>query len=202
MENKERVSIETQTDFADATIIKEDTINIETDESIDQKELCLEKLTRISNYLKLVMINNLTLILIFISAALGIGISLLLKTYTNLSYDAKIYFAFPGELFVRALRFISLPLVFFNLITGMSGLGNKTKKIGLYALMFYSISLVSSLLVGFLIVLTIQPGHRSSSISNIVKRNPLTQTFTISDTILDILRNLIPGNINLDLIQF
>jgi len=155
MENNERVSIETQTDFAAATIINEDTITIETDESIDQKELCLEKLSRILNYLKIAMINNLMLILINISAALGIGISILLKTYTSLSYDAKIYFAFPGELFVRALKFISLPLVFFNLITGMS---------------------------------------RSSSISNIVKRNPLTQTFTISDTILDILRNLIPGN--------
>ncbi len=193
MENKERVSIETQTDFAAATIINEDTITIETDESIDQKELCLEKLSRILNYLKIAMINNLMLILINISAALGIGISILLKTYTSLSYDAKIYFAFPGELFVRALKFISLPLVFFNLITGMSGLANKSKKIGLYALMFYSLSLVTSLLVGFLIVLTIQPGYRSSSISNIVKRNPLTQTFTISDTILDILRNLIPG---------
>jgi len=114
MENKERVSIETQTDFAAATIINEDTITIETDESIDQKELCLEKLSRILNYLKIVMINNLMLILIIISAALGIGISLLLKTYTSLSYDAKIYFAFPGELFVRALKFISLPLVFFK----------------------------------------------------------------------------------------
>jgi len=59
--------------------------------------------------------------------------------------------------------------------------------------MFYSLSLVSSLLVGFLIVLTIQPGYRSSSISNIVKHNTLTQPSTISDTILDILRNLIPG---------
>jgi solute carrier family 1 (glutamate transporter), member 7 len=194
MENKERVSIETQTDFAAAPIINEDTINIETDESIDyQKELCIEKLSRILNYLKIAMINNLMLILINISAALGIGISILLKTYTSLSYDAKIYFAFPGELFVRALKFISLPLVFFNLITGMSGLTNKSKKIGLYALMFYSLSLGSSLLVGFLIVLTIQPGYRSSSISNIVKQNTITQSSTISDTILDILRNFIPG---------
>jgi len=191
MENKERATNETQTDFA--SIISEDTINIETNESKDQKELFLEKLTRTLNYLKIVMINNLMLILIYISAALGIGISILLKTYTSLSYDAKIYFAFPGELFFRALKFISLPLVFVNLIIGMSGLVNKSKKIGLYALMFYSLSLVTSLLVGFLIVLTIQPGYRSSSISNIVKHNTLTQPSTISDTILDILRNLIPG---------
>ena len=189
MENKERATNETQTDFA--SIISEDTINIETNESKDQKELFLEKLTL--NYLKIAMMNNLMLILIYISAALGIGISILLKTYTSLSYDAKIYFAFPGELFVRALKFISLPLVFFNLITGMSGLANKSKKIGLYALMFYSLSLGSSLLVGFLTVLTIQPGYRSSSISNIVKQNTITQSSTISDTILDILRNLIPG---------
>jgi solute carrier family 1 (glutamate transporter) protein 7 len=189
MENKERATNETQTDFA--SIISEDTINIETNESKDQKELFLEKLTL--NYLKIAMMNNLMLILIYISAALGIGISILLKTYTSLSYDAKIYFAFPGELFFRALKFISLPLVFVNLIIGMSGLVNKSKKIGLYALRFYSLSLVSSLLVGFLIVLTIQPGYRSSSISNIVKHNTLTQPSTISDTILDILRNLIPG---------
>jgi hypothetical protein len=51
MENKERATNETQTDFA--SIISEDTINIETNESKDQKELFLEKLTRTLNYFHL-----------------------------------------------------------------------------------------------------------------------------------------------------
>ena len=197
MENLKRETVETQTDFS---IIDEITIKIDkTNETINQKELLIEKLKRKLNYLKIVVINNLMLILIILSAALGICVSIFLKLYTNLSYDAKIYFAFPGELFVRALKFISLPLVFINLITGMSGLVGNTKKIGLYAFMFYSLSMISSLLVGFLIVLTIQPGYRSNSIANIDNKNPFvkTQSSTISNIILDVFRNLIPGKLAL-----
>jgi Na+/H+-dicarboxylate symporter len=197
--NKERVSIETQTDFIveQMQIDETNTINLDISSTTTKKEKFIEKLKSKLNYLKIVIINNLMLILILISAGLGIGVSLLLKSYTILSYDAKIYFAFPGELFVRALKFISLPLVFFNLITGMSGLVKKTKKIGSYALMFYSLSLSSSVLVGFLISLTIQPGYRrSGNINNIFKNeNLFTQKSTISQTILDVFRNLIPGKL-------
>ena len=54
-----------------------------------------------------------------------------------------------------------MPLIFCNLITGMSGLktrANNVKYIGIQTFLFYSFSLVSSVLIGYLFVLTIKPG--------------------------------------------
>ena len=151
-----RKSTETQTSFkTQTTSIKEGLVD-----KLDKVKKCAlkSKISEILMRLKILFINNLMLIFIIISAGLGIGLGFALRPY-NLSSDAKLYFGFPGELFVRALRFITLPLFLCNLITGTSGLVNKTKKIALVAIAFFVFSLISSLLIGFLFVLTIKPGY-------------------------------------------
>ncbi len=142
------------------------------------------------------VLNNLMTILIIIAACLGIGLSFILRGYAILTSDQKLYFALPGELFMRALRFVSLPLIVCNLITGISGLTHKSRLIALRALIFYSVSLLSSLALGFLIALTVQPGSRVSVNTDDLQQfnsDSLETPVSISDTILDIFRNLIPG---------
>ena len=110
--------------------------------------------------IRIIVMQNLMMFLIIIAAALGLGIGFALRS-ANLSKEDKSYFGFPGELFVRALRFITLPLFFFNLITGMSSLQTRAaniKKISLHTFGFYLVSLSFSLMIGFLLVLTIKPG--------------------------------------------
>lgn len=110
--------------------------------------------------LRIIVMQNLMMFLIIIAAALGLGIGFALRS-ANLTKESKSYFGFPGELFVRALRFITLPLFFFNLITGMSSLQTRAaniKKISFHTFGFYLVSLSCSLVIGFLLVLTIKPG--------------------------------------------
>lgn len=110
--------------------------------------------------IRIIVMQNLMMFLIIIAAALGLGIGFALRS-ANLSKEDKSYFGFPGELFVRALRFITLPLFFFNLITGMSSLQTRAaniKKISFHTFGFYLVSLSFSLMIGFLLVLTIKPG--------------------------------------------
>lgn len=51
---------------------------------------------------------------------LGIGIGVLVREYGNLSNLDKVYFAFPGELLMRMLKLIILPLIISSMITGMT----------------------------------------------------------------------------------
>lgn len=51
---------------------------------------------------------------------LGIGIGVLVREYGKLSNLDKVYFAFPGELLMRMLKLIILPLIISSMITGMT----------------------------------------------------------------------------------
>ncbi len=128
------------------------------------------------------------LIMIVVAVSLGIGLGFGLRP-TEMSDQTKVYFGFPGELFLRVLRFITLPLYFCKLVTGIITLKRlKRKNMATQAVIFYSSSLSVSIMIGFLLVLTIKPGSRDRNI-NIKYKSPLTNDLlTTSDTILDIFR--------------
>lgn len=160
--NSEQPSIEL-TDF-------QTSINLDEQENDKTKETFKSKLRIIFLRLKILINNNLMLLLILIAASLGLGLGFALRA-SNMDNQSKEYIGFPGELFVRALKFITMPLVFFNLITGMSGLrtrADKMTKIGLQTFLFYLVSLISSLLLGYLFVLTIKPGEFKYKLNMII----------------------------------
>lgn len=161
----DRVSVETQTSN---TLVNSNPISILSKETpLENKsitkyyKIIKECLLTILFRTKMVILNNLMLILITISAAIGIGLGFILRS-CNFSSNTIMYFGFPGELFVRALKFITLPLIFCNLIAGVSGLVNKTKKVAITTVLFIFFSIFSSIAVGFLLVLTIKPGKKIS----------------------------------------
>lgn len=141
------VSIETQTCSNDFRVDEKNAISIR------------KKLSEIYHKIKIICIKNLMLLFIMGAAVLGIGLGFILRP-VNFSSESISYFGLAGELFIRALRFITLPLFLCNLITGMSGLVYKTKRITLHAFFLYMGSLISSLIIGFLLVLTIKPGFK------------------------------------------
>ena len=58
------------------------------------------------------LVDNILLILTVISVLFGIGLGFLLRFYTNLSVPEKSYFGFPGEVFLRILKFLILPYLY------------------------------------------------------------------------------------------
>jgi hypothetical protein len=154
--NHVSIDIETQTCTNDFKAEDEkNSINIIV--SNNRKISIRENLREIYFKIKKGCIKNLILLFIIAAAVLGIGLGFILRPL-NLSSESISYFGLPGELFIRALRFITLPLFFCNLITGMSGLIYKTRRITLHAFLLYTGSLLSSLIIGFILVLTIKPG--------------------------------------------
>lgn len=76
------------------------------------------KLSNLKKQLK----NNLLLILTVIAVLLGVGIGILIKDNAKLNQIEKDYFAFPGEIFLRILKFLIFPLIASSLLTSIDGI--------------------------------------------------------------------------------
>ena len=67
-----------------------------------------------------------------------------------------------GQIFIRLLKFIAVPLVLFSIIDGVSGLNDTSAlgRMGAKTLGLYLITTVSAITIGLLIVNFIAPGTR------------------------------------------
>uniref|UniRef100_A0A8C4J843 Amino acid transporter n=1 Tax=Dromaius novaehollandiae TaxID=8790 RepID=A0A8C4J843_DRONO len=63
--------------------------------------------------------NNCLLLSTVTAMVLGIGVGVLVREYGKLSNLDKFYFAFPGEVLMRMLKLIILPLIISSMITGI-----------------------------------------------------------------------------------
>ena len=134
---------------------------------------------------------NLLLIATVIGVVIGIGLAFILREYATLTNIEKSYFGFPGELFLRMLKFLILPLIGSSLITGIAGLGTaKAGKVAGRALLYYFATTVIAVIMGLVLVTTIQPGkNNKASETDDNFDDPLKgEKVTTQDTILDLIR--------------
>ncbi|NWZ64840.1 EAA3 protein, partial [Acrocephalus arundinaceus] len=130
----------------------------------------------------------------FFMTLLGVGIGVLVREHGKLTNLDKFYFAFPGELLMRMLKLIILPLIISSMITGVAALdSNISGKIGLRAVVYYLSTTVIAVILGIVLVVTIKPGvtQRASEIHR-VGSTPEVNTV---DAMLDLLRNMFPENL-------
>ncbi|XP_067106038.1 excitatory amino acid transporter 1-like [Osmerus mordax] len=131
---------------------------------------------------------------LFTVAAVIIGIILgfALRPY-KMSYREVKYFSFPGELLMRMLQMLVLPLLVSSLITGMAALDSKASgKMGMRAVMYYMTTTIIAVFVGILVVLIIHPGKGSKA--EFGKQQKIEQVSPI-DAFLDLIRNMFPPNL-------
>ncbi len=124
---------------------------------------------------------------------------------------------FPGELFIRSLKLLVLPLVITSMVVGVASLGNirATGKIGIRVLTFYVSTTLIASLIGIGVVLSIQPGKKghelaspspTNSFEEKINNNSTNQkTLPIDveaegqkkplDRLLDVIRKLVPENL-------
>jgi len=144
----------------------------------------------VSTWLK----ENLLLACTFSGVLIGVVVGILLRPL-HLDEESIQLLAYPGELFMRLLKLMILPLIIASLITGAASLNAKMN--GMVALRtivyFMATSLIASL-VGLILVIMVHPG------------NPETKTLlgagtteekkvSILDNFLDLGRNVFPDNL-------
>ncbi|KAK2149575.1 hypothetical protein LSH36_446g02028 [Paralvinella palmiformis] len=124
--------------------------------------------------------SNLLLILLLCSIAIGIGLGALLKAYgPEFSERDLVYFQFPGDLLMRMLKCLIIPLIVSSLVAGLGGLETGTSgKMGLYAVVYYFATTILAVMLGILLVMTIKPGEKLSEdvdTTGEASYDPLTQ---------------------------
>ncbi|XP_070688427.1 excitatory amino acid transporter 3-like [Pempheris klunzingeri] len=123
------------------------------------------------------------------AVGLGLGFGIVVKTYLPLSDLDKFYIGFPGEILMRMLQFIIVPIIVSSVVTGVCGLSADTnRKIATRATVYFVFTTLMSVTIGFILVLLVKPGAG--------KHEPdgEEEFFTV-DAMLDLVRNMIPGNL-------
>ncbi|XP_035503262.2 excitatory amino acid transporter 5 [Scophthalmus maximus] len=112
---------------------------------------------------------------------------------TQLSTQAKIYFSFPGELLMRMLKMLILPLITSSLMSGLSSMESKACcRIGVLTVTYYLWTTFIAVVVGIVLVLIIKPGVGTDMESNRLGGGPV---MTSADALLDLIRNMVPSNL-------
>jgi Na+/H+-dicarboxylate symporter len=157
------------------------------DVNIVSKEENEKKSTSLKVLMKKQFKENILLITTIIAVILAVVIGFLIRSYTNLTPPQKAYFGFPGEIFLRMLKFITLPLISSSVITGIASLGGKKAgKIASRAFTYYFTTTFSAVCLGIILVIIIKPGLRNQE--KVYGKNPIGGTISPIDTVLDLIR--------------
>lgn len=125
----------------------------------------------------------------------GISLGLILR-YTRPGEWSKreiMYVGYIGELFLRALNALILPLIVSSLVSAIGTMDlSLSKKIGLRAVIFYLITTILAVILGIFLVVLIKPGHSAVEKSS---KEFVHKEVYVPDMLMDIPRNLFAPNI-------
>nr|KAF6383658.1 solute carrier family 1 member 7 [Pipistrellus kuhlii] len=135
---------------------------------------------------------NGLLILSVLSVTVGCLLGFFLRTQ-RLSPQEISYFQFPGELLMRMLKMLILPLVVSSLISGLASLDAKTSsRLGILTVAYYLWTTFVAVIVGIVMVSIIHPGGAAQKEEAEQSGKPIMSS---ADALLDLIRNMFPANL-------
>ncbi|KAM3605446.1 uncharacterized protein V6R79_025802 [Siganus canaliculatus] len=136
---------------------------------------------------------NVFFLLTMIAIASGTGLGFALR-HIDMSARTITYLTFPGELLLRLLQMLVLPLIISTLITGVSSVNRRVYgSLGLRAVSFYMVTTVIAVITGIALAFLIQPGK--SSTTSLAPSSGDHEVVHTVDSFLDFIRNMIPSNL-------
>ncbi|KAH0626528.1 hypothetical protein JD844_001567, partial [Phrynosoma platyrhinos] len=140
-------------------------------------------------------VNQDLVFFLFISGViLGSLFGGLLRFLPPLDSDLIMLISFPGDILMRMLKMLILPLVISSLISGLAGLDAKSSgRMGTRAMLYYMSTTVVAAILGVILVLSIHPGNpKLKKAPTVVSKN---EDVSSLDAFLDLVRNLFPENL-------
>lgn len=137
---------------------------------------------------------NLLVVLTLVAVAIGVALGLGVSRAGELSPQHWTVFDFPGELLLRLLKMIILPLVVCSLISGAASLDpSALGRLGAWALLFFLVTTLLASALGVGLALALQPGASvNASVEGAVEEPPSKD---VLDSFLDLARNVFPSNL-------
>ena len=109
------------------------------------------------------------------------------------SPHTTIYTNWIGEIFLRSLNMIIIPLIICSITTGVASVGNADNlgRLGLKTMGYYVLSTLAAIITGFLLVSIIKPGVGA----DLGFKVPVEEISSVSDSFGTTLIKIIPSNI-------
>lgn len=141
---------------------------------------------------------------VIIGLALGAGVGILLNPSTEiLSQETSLrlanWFDLPGQIFMRLVQMIMIPLVFTSILTGIvSNTTENLKSFGLRLLLYFILTTTIAICIGLVVTLIFKPGQYILSLGGFPNSvgnsaEPIEKTKLI-ENIPNAISNLIPNN--------
>ncbi|XP_032829788.2 excitatory amino acid transporter 2-like [Petromyzon marinus] len=125
---------------------------------------------------------------------MGVLLGVVFRRSGQLQPNTILIISFPGEILMRMLKMLILPLIISSLITGLSGLDAQSSgRMGCRALVYYMATSVTAAILGIVLVLAIHPGDPSLKPDK--GHEEELQAVSSFDAILDLIRNVFPENL-------
>uniref|UniRef100_A0A673FM75 Amino acid transporter n=1 Tax=Sinocyclocheilus rhinocerous TaxID=307959 RepID=A0A673FM75_9TELE len=139
---------------------------------------------------------NLLVILTVSGVLVGVGLGMMVRNM-NLSRAQMTYFAFPGEMLLRMLKMIILPLVVCSLISGAASLNTRSLgKLGGIAVSYFLVTTLIASSIGVALAFIIKPGVGAGALNtNNLGLEGVSSNKETADSFLDLARNLFPSNL-------
>ncbi|XP_048847239.1 solute carrier family 1 member 9 isoform X2 [Brienomyrus brachyistius] len=140
------------------------------------------------------IIENLQLTLTVLGVVLGSVFGMMLRYIPDLDSSSLMLVSFPGDILMRMLKMLILPLIISSLITGLAGLDARSSgRMGTRAMIYYLSTTIIASILGVILVLGIHPGnpHLKSQVHTALKNQEVSSL----DAFLDLIRNLFPENL-------
>ncbi|XP_040265418.1 excitatory amino acid transporter 2 [Bufo bufo] len=137
---------------------------------------------------------NLLLSLTVFGVIMGAVCGGLLRMASPIHPDIIMVIAFPGDILMRMLKMLILPLIISSLITGLAGLDAKSSgRLGTRAMVYYMSTTIIAAVLGVILVLAIHPGD--PKLKKQLGKGQENDEVSSLDAFLDLIRNLFPDNL-------
>uniref|UniRef100_A0A3B3ZWU3 Amino acid transporter n=1 Tax=Periophthalmus magnuspinnatus TaxID=409849 RepID=A0A3B3ZWU3_9GOBI len=139
---------------------------------------------------------NLLVILTVSGVLVGVGLGMGVRTMA-LTKAQMTYFAFPGEMLLRMLKMIILPLVVCSLVSGAASLDTRSLgKLGGIAVGYFLVTTLIASSIGVTLAFIIKPGVGAGALNtNHLALESVSSDKETADSFLDLARNLFPSNL-------
>ncbi|XP_045903953.1 excitatory amino acid transporter 3-like isoform X1 [Micropterus dolomieu] len=130
-----------------------------------------------------------------VAVLLGVGLGTILKTYAHLSDLDQSYLAFPGEILIRMLHLVTVPLIVSGVIIEICTQSVGTsRKICVRAAVYFVSTTLLSVTTGLILAMLIKPGVSQNAATHHDDDDD-DETFDTVDALMDLVRNMVPNNL-------
>ena len=132
---------------------------------------------------------------IFKKQYIQILLAMILGFFLSVSFEFSSVFIPLGDIFIRLLKMMIVPIVFMSIIVGIGSISNSTNlsRLGFKTLIYYLSTSLLSISIGLLLTNFIQPG-KYFSLENLPSDINPQGALTASSTFIDMIYRIIPTN--------